>query len=90
VIEKERIPVFPDLQTHGAKLGIAVRDVVLDGGEEYALLFTSTLRESELSRVLGRRVYAMGRLTAARVVMLREDGGARPLPAHGFDHFEPS
>ncbi len=90
LIEKERIPVFPDLQTHGAKLGIAVRDVVLDGGEEYALLFTSTLRESELSRVLGRPVYAIGRMTSAREVMLSEDGIARPLPARGFDHFKPS
>ena len=87
VVEKERIPVFPDLQTHGAKLGIAVRDVVLDGGEEYALLFTSTLRESELSRVLGRPVYAIGRMTSAREVLLTEDGVARPLPARGFDHF---
>jgi thiamine-monophosphate kinase len=89
-IEKERIPVFPDLQTHGAKLGIAVRDVVLNGGEEYALLFTSTLRESELSRVLGRPVYAIGRMTSGRDVVLKEDGDARPFPARGFDHFSPS
>jgi thiamine-monophosphate kinase len=86
-IEKERIPVFPDLQSHGAKLGIAIRDVVLNGGEEYALLFTSTLRESELSRVVGRPVYAIGRMTAGREVVLKEDSIARPLPARGFDHF---
>ncbi|HYO79130.1 MAG TPA: thiamine-phosphate kinase, partial [Thermoanaerobaculia bacterium] len=48
-IEKERIPVFQDLLSHGARLGIRVRDAVLHGGEEYALLFTSTLPESQLS-----------------------------------------
>lgn len=86
-IEKERIPVFPDLQAHARSLGIDVRDVVLHGGEEYALLFTSTMRESELSSILGRPVYAIGRMTRERGVVLKEDGIARPLAAGGFDHF---
>jgi thiamine-monophosphate kinase len=86
-IEKERIPVFADLQTHGPKLGIVVRDAVLDGGEEYALLFTSSLRESEMSVRLKRPVYAIGRMTSAREVVLKDDGVARPLLARGFDHF---
>jgi thiamine-monophosphate kinase len=86
-IEKERIPVFPDLLAYGAKLGINVKDVVLHGGEEYALLFTSSLRESDLSTRLGRPVYAIGRMTKAREVMLNEDGVARPLEARGWDHF---
>lgn len=86
-IEKERLPVFPDLQTHGPKLGIVVRDAVLDGGEEYALLFTSSLRESELSVRLKRPVYAIGRMTSAREVVLKSDGVAQPLLARGFDHF---
>jgi thiamine-monophosphate kinase len=86
-IEKERIPVFPDLLAYGAKLGINVKDAVLHGGEEYALLFTSSLRESDLSTRLGRPVYAIGRMTKAREVMLKEDGVARPLEARGWDHF---
>ena len=65
-IEKERIPVFPDLLSYGAKFGINVKDAVLHGGEEYALLFTSSLRESDLSTRLGRPVYAIGRITKAR------------------------
>lgn len=87
-IEKERLPVYPDLLTFGPKLGINVRDVVLNGGEEYALLFTSSLRESELSSVLRRPVYAIGRITSERGVVLMEDGVARPLEAGGFDHFD--
>lgn len=86
-IERERIPIFPDLVTHGAALGIRVRDAVLHGGEELALLFTSSLRESELSRLARRPVYAIGRMTAGRDVVLKEDGVPRPLERGGFDHF---
>ncbi len=86
-IEKERIPVFPDLPGYGPKLGIDVRDAVLNGGEEFALLFTSSLRESQLSGMVGRPVYAIGRITSSREVVLKEDGIARPFPAGGFDHF---
>jgi thiamine-monophosphate kinase len=86
-IERERIPVFPDLMTHGAALGIRVRDAVLHGGEEFALLFTSSLRESELSKLTGRPVYAIGRMTSTRDVVLKEDGVPRPLERGGFDHF---
>jgi thiamine-monophosphate kinase len=82
-IERERIPVFPDLQAHARRLGIDVREVVLNGGEEYALLFTSSMRESELSSAVGRPVYAIGRIIAERKVTL--DG--QPLAAGGFDHF---
>ena len=82
-IERARIPVFPDLQAHGAALGVNVRDAVLHGGEEYALLFTSPMRESELSAHTGRPVYAIGRIVEERGVRL--DG--QPLEARGWDHF---
>ena len=86
-IERERIPIFPDLLAYGPKLGIRVSEVVLHGGEEYALLFTSSLRESEMSRLLGRPVYAIGRMTKERGVVLKEDGVARLLEPRGYDHF---
>ncbi|MDP9360536.1 MAG: thiamine-phosphate kinase [Acidobacteriota bacterium] len=82
-IESERIPVFPDLQRAGPPLGINVRDAVLHGGEEYALLFTSSLREAELSTRLGRPVYAIGRIVEERGVRINGE----PLAAGGFDHF---
>jgi thiamine monophosphate kinase len=56
---------------------------VLHGGEEFALLFTTTMRESELSGRVGRPVYAIGRIVEQRGV--RIDG--EPLAAGGFDHF---
>lgn len=78
-ITRERIPVFPGL----LESGLNVRDAVLNGGEEYALLFTSRLRESELSSRVGRPVYAIGRIVEGRGVKL--DG--EPLPPLGWDHF---
>jgi thiamine-monophosphate kinase len=79
-ITRERIPVFPGL----IESGLNVRDAVLNGGEEYALLFTSRLRESEISARVGRPVYAIGRIVEERGV--RIDG--KPLPPRGWDHFE--
>jgi thiamine-monophosphate kinase len=87
-IERERIPIFPDLLAYGPRLGIRVSDVVLHGGEEYALLFTSSLRESDLSTRLRRPVYAIGRITRERGVVLKENGTPRPLEAKGYDHFK--
>ncbi len=78
-IERQRIPVFAGLQ----ESGIDVRQAVLHGGEEFALLFTSSLRESELSARVGRPVYAIGRIVAERGVRL--DG--EPLEPRGWDHF---
>lgn len=85
-IERERIPMFSDLLTHGPALGIRPQDAVLNGGEEYALLFTSSLRESDLSSRLGRPVYAIGRITTGKIV-ITEDGVPRPLEPGGWDHF---
>jgi thiamine-monophosphate kinase len=78
-ITRERIPVFPGL----LESGFNVRDCVLHGGEEYALLFTSSLRESELSAKTVRPVYAIGRIVRDRGVRL--DG--EPLAPLGWDHF---
>ena len=82
-IERERIPVFPDLASTGVTLGIDVRKAVLHGGEEFALLFTSTLRESELSARTRRPVFAIGRIVSGKGVRL--DG--QPLEPGGYDHF---
>jgi thiamine-monophosphate kinase len=83
VVDGDRIPAFADLSRYGPRLGINVRDAVLHGGEEYALLFTSTLRESELSERVGRPVYAIGRIAEERGVRIN----GQPLEPRGFDHF---
>ncbi len=81
-LDKARIPVFPEL--HLAKVDVA--NCVLNGGEEYALLFTSSLREAELSSRLKRPVYSIGRMS--REPRMRLDGVA--IEAKGWDHFSSS
>jgi thiamine-monophosphate kinase len=82
-IERQRIPVFADLPAHAAALGVNVRDAVLHGGEELALLFTASLREGDLSTRAGRPVYNIGRITEGRDVKV--DGEL--FEARGWDHF---
>ena len=89
-IERERLPIFPDLLGSGPLLGINVSDAVLHGGEEYALLFTSSLRESEMSVRVGRPVYAIGRITRDRGVILKQNGEPAALEPRGWDHFAES
>jgi thiamine-monophosphate kinase len=86
-IERERIPIFPGLLEAGPSLGVDVQNAVLNGGEEYALLFTASLRESDLSSRLKRAVYSIGRMTSDSAMVLKESGIARPLEARGWDHF---
>ncbi|MGA7614450.1 MAG: thiamine-phosphate kinase [Thermoanaerobaculia bacterium] len=87
IIEWEKLPKFPDLLEYGRFLGIDVHAAVLHGGEELALLFTSSARESELSARLRRPVYAIGRITKERDVVLRIGERTEMLQARGFDHF---
>ncbi len=86
-IDKTRIPVFADLPAHGRALGIDIAEAVLQGGEEYALLFTSGLRESELSARLSRPVYAIGKVTEGSEVTLNDGERSTPLDPRGWDHF---
>jgi thiamine-monophosphate kinase len=87
VVERERLPVFQDLLASGPALGLRTQEAVLHGGEEYALLFTSNLREADLSSRLRRPVYAIGAITAESGMVLRRNGVGAPLEAQGFEHF---
>ena len=87
LVEAIRVPIFQDLPEYAASFGIDPSKAALHGGEEYALLFTSRLRESELSSRLGRPVYAIGRIVEGSSVMIETESGVTPLKRGGFDHF---
>lgn len=87
IVEWEKVPPMPDLERFGVSSGIDWRHCMLHGGEEYALLFSSTLRESQLSTRLGRPVYSIGRITKERGVLLDRNGEHSPLEPGGYDHF---
>lgn len=86
-IDWEKVPMFPDLHRTGFTLGIDSEKAALHGGEEFALLFTSPLREFELSSRLGRPVYAIGRTTKDQTIRLVRDGKSSELRPGGYDHF---
>jgi thiamine-monophosphate kinase len=87
LIDWERIPPFPDLPTAGRMMGIDAERAMLHGGEDYALLFTSALREADLSERLGRPVYGIGRMVEGDSVRMERGGTTLPLPDEGYDHF---
>lgn len=89
-IDWERIPIFPGLEEHARALDLTIEDVVLHGGEEYALLFTSPLTEFELSHLLGRSVYAVGRIESTAGVRLNRQDHQVTLGDYGWDHFDSS
>lgn len=86
-IQWDRVPVFPDLPRLARPIGVDVEQVVLHGGEEYALLFTSPLRESELSQRLGRPVYQIGVIVPGSELTIVRDEKEEILQARGYDHF---
>jgi len=86
-IEWERVPIFPDLPRLARPIGIDLETAVLHGGEEYALLFTSPLRESELSQRLGRPVYQIGTIVREQMVTMIQAGKEEALRSGGYDHF---
>jgi thiamine-monophosphate kinase len=88
VVEWERIPLVPDLERGSLSLRLDAARCALHGGEEYSLLFTSSLRESEMSQLAGRPVYQIGRVTAERGVRLLRGASEAPLEPLGFDHFQ--
>ncbi len=87
VIVWEKVPLFLDLVETGFAMGIDPDHAALHGGEEYALLFTSPLRESELCMIAGQPVYGIGRVTGGREVLLSKRDATQPFAPDGFDHF---
>ncbi|HUF16498.1 MAG TPA: thiamine-phosphate kinase [Thermoanaerobaculia bacterium] len=87
IVDWDRLPAFADLPAHARMVGAGVADLVLHGGEEYALLFTSSLTESQMSSRLGRVVYAIGRIAEGQEILLERDGKREVLPAGGYEHF---
>ncbi|MBW3563262.1 MAG: thiamine-phosphate kinase [Acidobacteria bacterium] len=86
-LDWDRIPPFPDLFRYAAGLDLDPRRAVLHGGEEYALLFTSSLTESRLSELCGRPVYWIGSIVEGTGVILKDGPSETILEPEGWDHF---
>jgi len=66
----------------------ALLDQALHGGEDYELLFTLDPRRKPPAAYQGIPLTPIGVITGGRRLILKgEDGGRRPLPILGFQHY---
>jgi thiamine-monophosphate kinase len=86
-IDYERLPVSAAFRRECRCRGLAEKDLVLGGGEDYELLFTVSPAREKLLRKTGMVYHIIGRVTAERGLRLRENGRALGVGRRGFDHF---
>lgn len=93
-IMKPALPIHDAARLLGPLLAVDPLDLALNGGEEYALLFTVPPGREHLLATLGRRsgcagALLVGRVTPRRrgVVLAEASGRAGRLEPAGFDHF---
>jgi thiamine-monophosphate kinase len=83
-IDWEKVPVHPVLAGCNDE---SLRALVLNGGEEYQLLFTGDFSAEELTRLRALAcVTEIGEITHGEGVFLTESGHTNPLSAGGFSH----
>lgn len=85
-IRADALPIDPAVTALSARLAASPLDYALNGGEEYALLFTSSASREQLTGIAGRELHAIGAITAAELV-LRTGERTVTLESRGFDHF---
>ncbi|HJT25202.1 MAG TPA: thiamine-phosphate kinase, partial [bacterium] len=93
-IHEEALPISPFLTHYCGENGLNPLEFVLNGGEDYELLFTVPLtRISEAVQKLpaetGTAVKSIGRMVpkSKGITLITKKGGRMPLVAKGFDHF---
>jgi thiamine-monophosphate kinase len=86
-IVAEDLPLADRFDRLCATIGADPRALALGGGEDYVLLFTLPSGTVPPDRFKARRI---GRITRERMIMLRQGGAIRPLPALGWDHLAPA
>jgi thiamine-monophosphate kinase len=79
VIDESAVIDDADLVAVARELGADVLDLVLHGGEDYALVAASPVAIDGFRRI--------GEVTAGRGVALRGPDGQRPIEPRGYDHF---
>ncbi|MBN2345750.1 MAG: thiamine-phosphate kinase [Candidatus Aminicenantes bacterium] len=86
-IDYEKLPVSARFRGACRREGLAERDLVLAGGEDYQLLFTiAPILERRLRRA-GMGYHVIGRVTGGQRLSVREKGRRLRIPDLGYDHF---
>ena len=89
-IDYERIPLTASFRRECRRHGLAERELVLAGGEDYELLFTVPPEKEKLLRKTRMSYHIIGRVTRGRRLLVRENGRPLSVNSFGFDHFSGS
>jgi thiamine-monophosphate kinase len=89
---KDNLPVAEQLQAAAEKTGYNLLDWVLEGGEDYQLLFTvPPSHEKELRNLVlkktGRKIFCIGKITNDKGVFLSDGLSRKEVTYQGYDHF---
>ncbi len=92
VVAEERLPVSAALGGFAAGGRVDPLALVLEGGDDYELLFTAreenAARLPDLARRLGLAIHEIGRVTEGAGAFLAGAGAERDIASLGYDHFE--
>ena len=86
-VYEERIPIDYQTGIQAEQFGISAVTCALDGGEDYELLFTVSLKDYEkISQIEG--VHIIGRIQKEELgaLLVTRDGAEYPLQAQGWQH----
>jgi thiamine-monophosphate kinase len=85
-IHANQLPIHNETQRISRIIKIKEYDLVLNGGEDYELLFTSSKNNLPV-KILGTKITRIGSIEQGRGVFLVKDGKENTLEPHGYDHF---
>ena len=86
-IDYESLPVSAGFRRSCRRNGLAEKELVLAGGEDYELLFAVSPGREKILRRTGMAYHLIGRIIPGRRLRLRENGRLLRVPSYGFDHF---
>ena len=86
-VDYERLPVTASFRRECRRQGLAEKDLVLAGGEDYELLFAISPAQEKRLRRIKMGYHLIGRVTRGRRLRVREHGRMLPVSRLGFDHF---
>jgi len=87
VVEHERLPRHPEVMDFAEQHGGYWDSLVLNGGEDYELLFTAPAELPD--RIAGLPIHRIGRIEkGGEGAFLEIDGELKPLLPLGWDHFK--
>ncbi len=88
-IKGDLVPLSDELQKASGVLGMSPLQLALAGGEDYQLVFTSALNQSDMQKIarsVGCHVYCLGNIVEGNGVVLCEGEVRQDIGFKGYEH----